>query len=566
MKIRDKLMLSYLFIIILFMSISFYYTYTIPGEITQRSSLATEEAAKTIIDKNLSISEKVLTSYAERIVELRAEDIANDLSVILKKTDKENFKQAIKEDKFRKIVLQNIRTYNGEIAGYFDLYDNKGYSIIHPNPQVEGKNYKEWAEEYPEMWKLVEKSFSTPKVKGYYDFVDEKNHKTKKFMVLIQVKNSPFIISASVNIEKYFLPVQNQIRDTINETVVDVKKVTTKIESDTILRIRNAAIAGGIMLLIIGFITALLLSNSISRPVGILRDGVKQLGKGNFTTTVPEDGSKEIVELSHSFNELGKELTSYIEQLRKETSTRQALESEIKIARRIQSTMLPDIFPVNDKFKIFAQLEPAKEVSGDFFDVFFLNEDTMAIIIGDVSGKGIPASIFMALTAAALKSTCKRITQSPAIALKETNRFLQDYEEACMFITVFLGYYNINTGQLLYANAGHNKTILLDKTGKSSLFGSFGDAALGALPDFDYKEESYSMKVGESIVLYTDGITEAVSSGNEEFGIERLCSLLEKNYSSAPEDVSKVVLDSLTQFQGEDQFDDITFLMLRREE
>lgn len=564
MKIRDKLMLSYLFIILLFMSISFFYTYTIPGEITERSSQTTEEAAKNIIDKNISLSEAVLTSYAERIVALRAEDVADDLSLMLGKADKSIIKDVARNEEARKIVLQNIRTYNGEVAGYIDLYDNKGNSIIHPNPDVEGKNYKEWADEYPGMWKLVQESFSTPVVKGYYDFIDEKNNKIKKFMVLIQVKDTPLIVSASVNINTYFLPVQNQIRDTINDTVGEVKRVTNIIEDKTIEKLRNAAIAGGALLLLIGFIISLLLSNSISRPVGILRDGVKQLGKGDFKTTVPEDGSQEIVELSHSFNELGKELTSYIEQLKKETSTRQALESEIKIARRIQSTMLPDKFPVNDKFEIFAQLEPAKEVSGDFFDIFFLKEDTLAIIIGDVSGKGIPASIFMALTAAALKSTCKRITHSPALALKETNHFLQDYEEACMFITVFLGYYNINTGQLLYGNAGHNKTILLDDRGKSSLFGSFGDAALGALPDYDYKEESYQMKIDETVVLYTDGITEAVSSGNEEFGIERLCSLMEANSSSPIKDISETTIKTLSDFQGENQFDDITFLILRR--
>ncbi len=566
MKIRDKLLLSYLFIILLFMFISFYYTYSVPGEITQRSSYATEEAAKNIIDKNLSLSESVLTSYAERIVELRAEDVANDLFVILGKGDEETFKDVGKSEKLRKIVLQTIRTYNGDAAGYIDLYDNKGKSIIHPNPNVEGRNYREWEKEYPGMWKLVKESFTSPKVKGYYDFINERNHKTKKFMVLIHVKNTPFIVSASVNIETYFLPVQNQIRDTINDTIIEVKKVTNIIENKTVTKLRNIAIAGGIFLLVVGFIISLLMSNSISRPVGMLRDGVKQLGKGNFTTTVPEDGSQEIVELSHSFNELGKELTSYMEQLKKETSTRQALESEIKIARRIQSTMLPDKFPISDKFQIFARLEPAKEVSGDFFDIFFINNDTMAIIIGDVSGKGIPASIFMALTATALKSTCKRITHSPAMALRETNIFLQDYEEACMFITVFLGYYNINSGKLLYANAGHNKTILTDETGKTLLFGSFGDAALGALPNYEYKEGTMQLKINESIVLYTDGITEAVSSENQEFGIDRLSNLLKENHTLSPEDTSKVVLDSLSDFQGENRFDDITFVMLRRKE
>lgn len=564
MKIRDKLLLSYLFIILLFMFISFYYTYTVPGEITQRSSYATEEAAKNIIDKNLSLSESVLTSYAERIVELRAEDVANDLFVILGKGDEKTFKNVGKNEKLRKIVLQTIRTYNGDSAGYIDLYDNKGNSIIHPNPNVEGRNYREWENEYPGMWKLVEESFTNPKVKGYYDFINEKNHRIKKFMVLVHVKNTPFIVSASVNIETYFLPVQNQIRDTINDTVVEVKKVTNIIENKTVTKLRNIAIGGGIFLLVVGFIIALLLSNSISRPVGLLRDGVKQLGKGNFTTKVPEDGSQEIVELSHSFNELGKELISYIEQLKKETSTRQALESEIKIARRIQSTMLPDKFPINDNFEIFAQLEPAKEVSGDFFDIFFLKEDTIAIIIGDVSGKGIPASIFMALTATALKSTCKRITHSPALALRETNRFLQDYEEACMFVTVFLGYYTISTGELLYANAGHNKTIAVNEEGNCELFGSFGDVALGALPDFSYKEGTFELKMNESIVLFTDGITEAVSPKNEEYGIERLYSLMKSNSSLQLREISKNVLKSLNDFQGENQFDDITFMILRR--
>ena len=133
-----------------------------------------------------------------------------------------------------------------------------------------------------------------------------------------------------------------------------------------------------------------------------------------------------------------------------------------------------------------------------------------------------------------------------------------------MFITAFLGYYNINTGELLFANAGHNKAILLNNGGKSRLFGSFGDVALGALPDFDYKEETYRMQVNESIVLYTDGITEAVSAENDEFGTDRLCSLMEADSSLSLTDMSETVLKTLSDFQGENQFDDITFMMLRR--
>ena len=566
MKIRDELLISYIFLILLFLFVSFFYTYTVISGILWRSAKASETAANKIIDKNLSISQEVLINYAERIVELEAEDVADSLSVILEGIDKKQIKKISGNERFRKIVLKNIRTYDGSVAGYIDLLDNEGNSILHPNKQVEGFNYKEWKDEYPDMWKMVEKSFTEAKVKGYYVFINQKNEKKKKYMVLVQVKGTPYIVSASVDIEEFFLPVNNKIRKTLGETVAEVKQLTEGMEAETVNHIKFAELIGGLILLSVGVFTAVFLSGTISRPINKLRDAVQLLGKGEFSTTVPEGGSREIVELSQSFNKLGRELTSYVDKLKEETAARQSLESEIKIGRKIQQTMLPHNFSSGEKFNVKAVLEPAKEVSGDFYDMFFIKENTLALLIGDVSGKGIPASIFMALTATALKNNCKRILDKPSTVFRETNRFLDDYEEAGMFITAFLAYYNVDTGELTYANAGHNKAILLKPDGTTELFGSFGNLALGAFPDFEYKEETITLKDGERLILYTDGVTEATSKENEEYGMERLTCLLSKNASKSCDELAKIVLDSLGEFQGENQFDDITFMVLERTE
>ncbi|MCD4785568.1 MAG: SpoIIE family protein phosphatase [Candidatus Eremiobacteraeota bacterium] len=564
MKIRNKLMLSYIFLILVFFIVIWFFTYFVVDELTERSFQAAKVAIeKTMLD-NKKLSRKILSKYAMDIVELKASDVADDLSVILADMPIPDYEMMRKNEKLRKIVIQNIYTHDGKVAGYTDLNDDKGINIIHPNKLVEGKNLKEWKEKYPEMWLLVSKSRKEPLVKGSYDFIDKEGKTRRKYMVLARVQNTPFVVASVVNIDEFFVPVNKSLMEMGNNTIKVIEDTTEKMGQITMKKIKLSSAVAGVCLLILGFILAIFFSGSISGPINDLCDGVKKLGKGNFSTTVPEKGSKEIIELSHGFNELGSKLDQYMKKLRQEVTARQSLESELKIARRIQEYMLPKKFPERKEFNLFVALYPAKEVSGDFFDFFFIDDNTMAIVVGDVSGKGVPASMYMAVVKTALKNLCMKHPDSPSDALNETNKFLDEYRDTCMFATVFLGYYGIKTGELTFANAGHNEFVLVEPNGDSKVSGSFGDVPLGALEDYFYKQDSIILKQNEMVFIYTDGITEAVSKNGEFFGEERLHSLLKENANLSLKEMGGAIILTLNEFQGESQFDDITYMMLRR--
>lgn len=564
MKIRNKLMLSYIFLILVFFLITWFFEYFIVDELTERNYQAAKVAIeKTMLD-NRKLSRKILGKYAKDIVELQANDVADDLSVILADIKDPDYEKMRNNEKLRKIVIKNIYTHDGKVAGYTDLNDDKGINIIHPNKLVEGKNLADWKDEYPEMWQLVERSCNQPVVKGSYDFIDDEGKTKKKYMVLVRVQNTPFVVASVVNMDEFFVPIHKSLVKMSNDTIGVIEDTMEKMGESTLNKIKLSSAIAGVLLFIMGFILAIFFSGSISGPIKDLCDGVKKLGKGNFSTTVPEKGSKEIIELSHSFNDLGSKLVQYMKKLREEVSARQSIESELKIARRIQEYILPKKFPDRKEFNLFAALYPAKEVSGDFFDFFFIDDNTMAIAVGDISGKGIPASMYMAVVKTALRNLCMNHPDSPSDALNETNKFLDEYRDTCMFATVFLGYYGIKTGELVYANAGHNELILIKPNGDSKASGSFGDVPLGTLEDYSYKQDSIILKQNETLFLYTDGITEAVSKNGEFFGDERLDALLKDNASLSLKEMGGVIIATLNEFQGETQFDDITYMMLRR--
>jgi len=564
MKIRDKLLLSYLFIISLFLLADIFYTYIVIDEMTNDIYMSTKIAVQDGIDENMKLAEQVLKKYGEKIVRVNAEDAAEELSELLGKKDKYDIEKIRNDKRIRKMAIKKIYTHDGSTAGYTNLNDVKGLSIIHPNKNVESRNYSQWKDDYPEMWKLVKSSFTNKKVEGYYEFIDLDNKKRKKFMVLVRVPDTPFIVASTVNIDEFFLPVVAKIKKSGAITIDRIENSALNIDKEIALKAKFFGLMAELLLILLTCALALWLSSSLTNPIRSLCEGAKKLGKGDFSVTFPEKGSREIADLARSFNELGKELSQYMENLKKEVTARQALESEIKIARVIQEALLPKQLPERAEFQLHAALHPAKEVSGDFYDFFFVRDDILAIAIGDVSGKGVPASIYMGVTRTAIRGICMKSSISPSQALKEANEFLQEYRDTCLFVTVFLGFYNVKTGHLVYANAGHDGFILLKSDGSYKLMGSFCDIVLGAIPDYDFKSGEIDLKENESVIIYTDGVTEAVSPENELYGEERLCALLSENASLPVKDIGQKIIDSLTSFQGENQFDDITYLLLRR--
>ncbi|MBM4274130.1 MAG: HAMP domain-containing protein [Deltaproteobacteria bacterium] len=311
MSIRAYLIFSYV-VLILLLSLGMWAVDEFVVERMEASNIAfAEEGVMEITTANYQLAKQILTSYGEAVVEDKAEDMVRELGYLLKGKKRFDYSQMRRDKVLRDLCTQEIRSRHG-VAGYLDLIDNKGYAVLHPNRAVEGKNFQVWQEQYPKMWELVRQSFSQPRVKGYYTFMDTQNRIREKFMVLQQVPGTPFIAVAAVNIDDFFLPVVSRIRQASQEVVANAKVQIKDHAAKVDYQVKAAGLVGGLVFILLALLSAFYFAHAISRPILHLRRGVEQVGEGNFAVTVPERGAREVIHLAHSFNRLGERLTDYI--------------------------------------------------------------------------------------------------------------------------------------------------------------------------------------------------------------------------------------------------------------
>ncbi len=570
MRIRDRLLSSYLALIVLF-SVGFTIIggKIITGKISSQSRQASDNAIRKLADFNYKLSEELLTYYGKMVVEMEADLAASQIVRILAEEGfldgKLDYEKLRAHKRLREIATQDIMAKN-KVAGYVDVYDTSSYAVLHPISSVEGRYFSEWKDEFPEMWELVEKSLTEDKVSGLYTFLDLKTQEPKrKFMVVSTVPGTKLKVAAAVNIDDYFKPVHREIKEGEEKSI---RMAEMDIEKSTALARKNVGLLSIIIVVFLSFfclILAFFLSKSLSKPITRLQEGVEKIAKGEFSAKVEETGTVETIKLAQAVNSLGSELINRMEELKAEVSARQAVESELKIARQIQQSLIPRTFPAypeHAEFDLRAALEPAKEVAGDFYDFYFINNTTLACMVGDVSGKGIPAALFMAVTRTLLKSICKE-TDDPAEALRKTNKVISMDNDSCMFVTLFLLYYDIITGQTTYANAGHHSSLHVKAGGDVEPFGLLGGVALGVSSNVDYQHATLTIKPGETIAVFTDGIFESVSPSEEAYGIARLVNIL-KQSSLGIDTICREVIDDVMKFEEGERFDDITMLALKR--
>lgn len=256
------------------------------------------------------------------------------------------------------------------------------------------------------------------------------------------------------------------------------------------------------------------------------------------------------------------QLASYQNRLETE---KERMTAELDVATKIQASMLPQHFEIFEKkglFSVYANMEPAREVGGDFYDCFQVDDDHMAVVIADVSGKGVPAALFMVIAKTLIKTKAKGIL-SPGRVLEEVNREIYDTNEEDMFVTLFLGILELSTGKFVCANAGHNPPIHLHKDGRAEYFSIKQNFILGVMPGMTFEENVVQLEENDKIFLYTDGITEAIDEKNEFYGEERLLARLQ-NPQVAGMSVKTLldyVKEQLNFFTGNtEQEDDITML------
>ena len=262
------------------------------------------------------------------------------------------------------------------------------------------------------------------------------------------------------------------------------------------------------------------------------------------------------------------EQIEYVHQMQREHSQLESLKGDLAIASEIQQAILPRHYPpfldLVDHIDIAASMTPAKDVGGDFYDFFRIDDDHIGFVIADVSGKGIPAAIFMAVSRTLIRATGIR-GGSPADCITYSNRLLAQESVDCMFVTVFYGIIDVNTGAVTYCNAGHNPPYILKHKGDISPLPMSTDPMAGAIDGITYHEGTLKLEKGDALVMFTDGVTEAMNTANEEFGEQRLEDTLEDVAMHNCQQMVDAIKADVAAFAGEaEQSDDITVLALKR--
>lgn len=273
----------------------------------------------------------------------------------------------------------------------------------------------------------------------------------------------------------------------------------------------------------------------------------------------------EIEEMAESFNAMAYDIHTFVKNLAYVTADKERIATELNVATKIQSSMLPCIFPAfpeRKEFDIFASMTPAKEVGGDFYDFFLIDEDHLALVIADVSGKGVPAALFMVITKTLIKNNAQS-GKSPAEVFTVVNNILCENNDEQMFVTAFMGYLEISSGKFVYVNAGHNPPLIKHKEGDYAFIATKAGFVLGGMEGIEYREMETSLPKGSSLFCYTDGVTEAVNTELELYSEARLLEKMNQHKHLMPAELIRFMRREVEIFEsGAKQADDITMLSI----
>lgn len=303
-------------------------------------------------------------------------------------------------------------------------------------------------------------------------------------------------------------------------------------------------------------------------PLVLIRDNVRNYSQG---TSMEKDlldkinTKDELQYLAESVVNMEKEIDSYIDNIRNITAEKERINTELSLATKIQFSLLPHDFPPfpdRNEFDIYATMEPAKEVGGDFYDFFLIDDDHLGLVMADVSGKGIPAALFMMISKTILQS-CAMLGKGAAETLNKTNEAICSNNQTEMFVTVWFGILEISTGKITCANAGHEYPVIKRADGDFELYKDKHGFVIGGMDGTKYKEYTLELKRGDKLFVYTDGVPEATDADNKMFGTDRMIDALNTVKDTSAKEILAGVRSEVSAFvQDAEQFDDLTMLCL----
>ena len=321
-----------------------------------------------------------------------------------------------------------------------------------------------------------------------------------------------------------------------------------------------------LIILAIVFTAVRKFSARLTNPIVALGHDVEKISGGNLDYRAEIHENDEVGDLAKNFNDMAASLKEYIKNLAYVTAEKERIGAELNVATQIQADMLPRIFPPfpdRNEFDIYASMNPAKEVGGDFYDFFFIDDDHLAVVIADVSGKGVPAALFMVIAKTLIKNRAL-LGGTPAEILHDVNEQLCEGNDAELFVTVWLGILEISTGNVKAVNAGHEYPAIKRVGGLYEISRTKHSPAVATMEGMNFREHEFVLNPGDTVFLYTDGVPEATNGKDELLGNDRMIEALNKTVNTSAEDILASMKTYVENFTGDaPQFDDVTMICLK---
>ncbi|MCL2663465.1 MAG: SpoIIE family protein phosphatase [Oscillospiraceae bacterium] len=450
-------------------------------------------------------------------------------------------------------MIENILNFRIGETGYAFLIDSNGRYLAHPAFDASNQDgFSSAGGEYGEVLASMaagESAVRRVTVNSVEHYIAYAPLSVTGWSLGIAVEYDEIIADAlmmKADIDNQAIEVREQIRAMLNSVMFRFIMLTC-------------------IIIIAVLILSIMISGSVTKPIIKLTNGVIEVGKGNLESKIDIKTNDEIGVLASHFNKMTDDLVLYITNLEKVTAEKERIGAELDVATKIQASMLPCIFPPfpeRSEFDLYASMIPAKEVGGDFYDFFMTDDNTLAVVMADVSGKGVPAALFMVIAKTLIKNNAQN-GKSPGEVFTAVNNLLCENNDAGMFVTAFMGYLDIPSGRFTYVNAGHNFPLIKKAGGTYEFLHNKPAFILAGFEDVKYTEYEITLESGDVLYLYTDGVTEAMNPENELFSDPHLIETANKYVNISVKELVAKIKEEVDIFaDGAEQADDITMLAL----
>ncbi len=549
-SVATKLLVSFLLLTILSFGVIGYLAISTLNEI----GVFAEESSKKLGNDAARDSTLALKAQGEASIKQKGTDVSKQVEIYMK-SHPGTFSGALDKDaELAAIAVQSVGR-----TGYTALYEkHTGIMRLHPNPALVNFDMHNLKDQLPSMWKIYDASIDGSVAYGYYDWAEPDGSIRQKFMYMLPVEGYDYMVAATTYIDEFTEPVVATRAAIDAETAYASDYIRQKIQSTLLVFIISFS-----LVLLLAALLIIVIARRITNPLRKLAYGAGIIGEGNLDYRVEVKTGDELENLAGSFNKMASDLKGHTEELLRTSAEKERIAKELDIARNIQQSFLPEFPPLIKGIEIAAMNLPAREVGGDFYDFIPIGEDKWGLVIADVSGKGVPAALFMALSRTLVRANAVGDI-SVVETIRRANDLIAEHDRASMFVTLFYGVLDPVKMTLTYVSAGHNPSLML-KSGSSDVVLMRAEGiALGVLRDIKLEVKEISLDSGDVVLLYTDGVTEAINASEEQFGVQRLCELSQQSVNLSAEDIIKRIEQTVVDFSGDQpQFDDFTLMVLK---